>query len=185
MILTDPPYVDEWKENISPFLNVANRVLKPGGTLVMLIGHARLPEVFEGLRNCKTEFKDSALQFYHICALAHTGHLAAMHHVGAMNGFKPIIIAMKPPIHKPIKPYNDLIQGSGREKDIHDWQQSAGEVLPLVDAFSKPGDVILDPFMGSGTYGIVAKMTVRKFIGIEMDKNTFQDAHRCILEVEK
>lgn len=185
LILTDPPYISEWKDNISPFMTVANRILKPGGVMVMVIGHVRLPEVFAGFADCAKLFKDTPLQFYHMCALAHEGHLAAMHHVGAMNGYKPIVIAMKAPLHKPIKMYNDLIKGSGREKDIHEWQQSAEEVLPLVDAFSKPGDTILDPFMGTGTYGIVAKMTVRKFIGIEMDTNTFQDAHRHILEVEK
>jgi hypothetical protein len=177
--------VDEWKENIAPFMRVANRILKPGKALIMVTGHVRLPEIFEGFRECQTEFGDTSIQFYHICALAHKGHLAAMHHVGAMNGYKPIIIAMKPPDHKPFKMYNDLIEGSGREKDVHDWQQSAEEILPLVDAFSKPGDTILDPFMGAGTYGIVAKMTVRKFIGVEMDKNTYKDAHRHIMGVEK
>lgn len=185
LLVTDPPYVEEWKENITPFMRVANRVLKPGGVLVMVIDHVRLPDVFEGFADCKITFGDNALKFYHICALAHSGHLAAMHHVGAMNGFKPIVIAMKPPIHKPFKMYNDLIEGSGRDKAIHDWQQSVEEILPLIDAFSKPGDTILDPFMGAGTYGIAAKMTVRKFIGVEMDKNTYKDAHRNIMQAEK
>ena len=185
LIVTDPPYIDDWKSNITPFMRVANRVLKPGGALVMVIGHVRLPEVFEGFTDCKNTFGDNALKFYHICALAHSGHLAAMHHVGAMNGFKPIVIAMKPPIHKPYKMYNDLIEGSGRDKSIHDWQQSVEEILPLMDAFSKPGDTILDPFMGAGTYGVAAKMTIHKFIGVEMDKNTYKDAHRNILQADK
>lgn len=181
MVLTDIPYVDEWKENIVPFMTVVNRVLKPGGAMVMVVGHVRLPEVFEGFRQCDITYKEDALSYYHMCALAHEGHLAAMHHVGAMNGYKPIVIGMKGKHHKPFKMYNDLVKGSGREKDAHDWQQSAEEVLPLVDAFSKPGDVILDPCMGSGTYGIVAKMTVRKFIGIEINKDTYEDAHRRIV----
>lgn len=35
---------------------------------------------------------------------------------------------------------------------------------------SKPGDTVLDPFMGSGTVGLVCKETNRKFIGIEIKK---------------
>lgn len=187
LVLTDIPYVDEWKENISPCMTIFNRILKPGGAMIMVVGHVRLPEVFEGFRDCMREFGvkemgNAPLQFYHICALSHAGHLAAMHHVGAMNGFKPVIIGMKTPIHKPYKMYNDLIAGSGREKDTHEWQQSVEEILPLVDAFSKPGDVVCDPFMGSGTYGIAAKLTVRKFVGVEKDKTTFEDARRRIVQ---
>lgn len=184
MVLTDMPYIDEWKEFISPAMMVLNRIMKPGAFAVLVIGHVRLPEIFEGLHDCKTEFGDEALKFYHICALAHSGHLAAMHSVGAMNGFKPVIVLQKPPYRKPYKMYNDLIQGSGKSKETHEWQQSVEEILPMVDAFSKPGDVICDPFMGSGTYGIAAKLTVRRFVGVEIDKSTFDDARRRIVQAE-
>jgi len=169
LVVTDPPYVAEFSESIAPFMRIVNRVLKPGGALVMVIGHARLPEVFEGFRECGVEFGDDALEFYHICALAMSGRTAAMHHVGAQNGFKPVIIGVKNPQHKPYCMYNDLLTGSGREKDAHDWQQSAEELRPLIDAFSLPGETILDPFMGTGTYGLAAKRRARKFIGIDID----------------
>lgn len=185
MILTDVPYVEEWKENIAPFLSICNRILKPGGVVVTYLGHVRLPEYFDGLRECGVSFGKDAIKFYWECALAHAGFLAAVHPVGAMCGFKPIMIAMKPPIHKPYKMYNDLVQGSGREKSVHDWQQSAEEALPMVDAFTKPGDVILDPFMGAGTNGIISKMTLRKFIGIEIDKDTYNDAFREITKASQ
>jgi 16S rRNA G966 N2-methylase RsmD len=169
LVVTDPPYVAEFSENIAPFMRIVNRVLKPGGALVMVIGHVRLPEVFQGFRECEVEFGDDALEFYHICALTMSGRTAAMHHVGAQNGFKPVIIGVKNPQHKPYCMYNDLLTGSGREKDVHDWQQSAEELIPLIDAFSLPGETILDPFAGTGTYGIAAKRRARKFIGIDID----------------
>jgi site-specific DNA-methyltransferase (adenine-specific) len=168
-IITDPPYVLDWAENIAPFMIIANRILKPGGALIMYLGHARLREFFDGLRECELEFGENALQYYHECALEHTGHLAAMHHVGAMNGFKPILIAMKPPTHQPFGMYNDLIKGSGREKDAHEWQQSSEEILPLVDAFTRPGDTILDPLCGSGSTGAAVLIHARKFVGIDID----------------
>jgi len=185
-IITDVPYVDGWKDNISRFLFAAARILKPGGAVITYLGHIRLPEYFEALEfmreMAKAEGKGDIVEFYWQCALVHRGRLAAVHPVGANCGFKPVMIAMKPPKQKPYKYYNDLIEGSGREKDKHDWQQSGAELLPMIDAFTKPGDVILDPFMGVGTVGIMAKMTARKFIGCEIENDTYLLALRNFVD---
>jgi site-specific DNA-methyltransferase (adenine-specific) len=39
----------------------------------------------------------------------------------------------------------------------------------LITAATNEGDVVLDPFTGSGTTGVVSKMLHRKFIGIEIE----------------
>ena len=39
---------------------------------------------------------------------------------------------------------------------------------------SYKGDVVLDPFMGSGTVGLVCKQLERDFIGIELNKDYFE-----------
>ncbi|AIM40744.1 DNA methyltransferase [Idiomarinaceae phage 1N2-2] len=43
-------------------------------------------------------------------------------------------------------------------------------------SWSNEGDMVFDPFMGSGTTGKMAKLTGRKFIGIEIDPDYFQIA---------
>jgi DNA modification methylase len=40
----------------------------------------------------------------------------------------------------------------------------------LVNLGSSEGEIVLDPFMGSGTTGIACVLNNRKFIGIELDK---------------
>ena len=47
-------------------------------------------------------------------------------------------------------------------------------------SWSNENDVILDPFMGSGTVGKMAKLNNRKFIGIELDENYFEIAKERI-----
>jgi site-specific DNA-methyltransferase (adenine-specific) len=50
----------------------------------------------------------------------------------------------------------------------------------LIDLTTNAGDVILDPFMGSGTTGIAAKNLRREFIGIEISPEYFKIAQQRI-----
>jgi len=45
------------------------------------------------------------------------------------------------------------------------------EELPLrcIKASTKPGDIVLDPFCGTGTTGVACKRLGRKFVGIEIN----------------
>lgn len=47
-------------------------------------------------------------------------------------------------------------------------------------SWSNEGDVVFDPFMGSGTTGKVAKKLNRNFIGIELDDGYFEIAKERI-----
>ena len=42
-------------------------------------------------------------------------------------------------------------------------------MLELVELFTDPGDIVLDPFCGSGTTGVACIRLGRRFIGIEKD----------------
>ena len=54
---------------------------------------------------------------------------------------------------------------------------------PII-SWSNEGDTVLDPFMGSGTTGKIAKQLGRNFIGIELDKEYFEIAKKRINSVE-
>lgn len=54
----------------------------------------------------------------------------------------------------------------------------------LIERVTKPGDTILDPFMGSGTTGVACVKTGRNFIGCEIDKGYFDIATKRIEEAQ-
>ncbi len=55
----------------------------------------------------------------------------------------------------------------------------------IIHLGSKEGDLILDPFMGSGTTGVVAKKLGRNFFGIEIEKNYFNLAKNRIKNISE
>jgi len=65
-------------------------------------------------------------------------------------------------------------------KKAHSTQKPEGLLYRVIMASSRPGDVVLDPFFGSGTTGAVAKKLGRHWIGIERDKKYIKVAQKRI-----
>jgi site-specific DNA-methyltransferase (adenine-specific) len=51
--------------------------------------------------------------------------------------------------------------------ELHTNQKPVVALTPLIEAYSEPGDLILDPFAGSGSTGVAATQHNRRFILIE------------------
>jgi DNA modification methylase len=63
----------------------------------------------------------------------------------------------------------DVIDWSYRRKRLHPTQKPVTVLLPLVEAFSERGSLVLDPFAGSGSSLAAAVMLGRDYLGIELD----------------
>lgn len=59
---------------------------------------------------------------------------------------------------------------------LHPTQKPLALCEYLISSYSKPGDVVLDNAMGSGTTGVACKNLQREFVGIELDPNYFTEA---------
>ena len=66
------------------------------------------------------------------------------------------------------------------EKGFHPTQKNVLLMEWLIKIHSNENQIILDPFMGSGTAGVACKNLNRNFIGIEMDENYFNIAKERI-----
>jgi hypothetical protein len=72
--------------------------------------------------------------------------------------------------------HGDMLEPSARNKDEFRWQQQQGPAEYLIEVLTQPGQTVLDPFTGSGTYGLAAVARDRKFVGCEADAARFTQA---------
>lgn len=83
-----------------------------------------------------------------------------------------------------------LATGAERVKDpsgkkVHPTQKPEALLYRVILSSTNPGDVVLDPFFGTGTTGVVAKRLHRNWIGIEKDRRYVEIAQRRIDTVEE
>jgi len=75
--------------------------------------------------------------------------------------------------------YPDSILTFDRAKKLeHPTQKPVDMFAYLIRSYTKPGDVVMDFCMGSGTTGVAALMTGREFVGVEQDPAYFAIADR-------
>lgn len=65
----------------------------------------------------------------------------------------------------------------------HPCEKPLGLMLDLIELLSRPGDTVLDPFMGHGVVGQACQQLGRKFIGFEKDPGYFAEAANRLLKV--
>lgn len=171
-IITDPPYGEEHLDTWSELSAFADRVLKPGGYCIAYSGKYHLPEVLERL--------GKHIEYYWQLVVVHDGPGAKFFARNLRTGYKPILIFQKPPVESQVDFASDIIEGTGREKDDHDWQQAEGEAAELIDRFTNVDDRICDPMAGSGTVAVAAKRLDRRCVSIDRDKEAVKSTEERV-----
>lgn len=177
-IVTDPPYPREFVECYAALSETAARVLRPGGSCVVMCGQSYLPELMERMGR--------HLEYHWTAAYLTPGGQAVQLWDRKVNTFwKPLLWYMKPPA-KPEEWQGDVLGSKTNDNDkrFHDWGQSESGMAAIVDRFTFPGQTILDPFCGGGTTGVVCVKLGRMFIGSDCDESQINIAKTRLQEVE-
>ena len=162
-IITDPPYPKEFIQCYSDLSEYASKHLKEKGFLAAYSGQYNLPEVINRL--------SEHLTYVWTFCLYHVGKKQLVNGVNIMCGWKPVVIFSRGCKKMKFSVY-DVLVSEMREKESHEWQQNKDAIIPLIEVFTNPGELVVDPFCGSGSFGITANELGRRFIGAEINDTT-------------
>jgi 16S rRNA G966 N2-methylase RsmD len=172
-IITDPPY---GREHLALYETLGRRAaewLRPGGSLVCMTGQSHLPSVLTSLGGHLT-YRWTLAYLMPGCSLRVFGR-------SVFCEWKPVCWFVQEPYDGPF--IADVVTSGARDKRYHDWQQNEAGFAALVERFTRPGDVVLDPFCGCGTTGAAAVRLDRRFIGIDVDGPAVDVARRRLSAV--
>ena len=80
----------------------------------------------------------------------------------------------------------NLIKTKKRPSDhgLHPTQKPLSLMNALIELTTKPGQIVLDPFMGSGSTCVAAKSLGRKYLGFELDKSYYDIAKERLEKIQ-
>ena len=156
-IITDPPYEEKYIPLYEDLAKRAARVLRPGGSLVVMSGQYYLPQVLERMV--------LYMDYQWTLAYLTPGGTPTIWQRKVNTFWKPVLWFVKGRYDG--NWIGDVCTSPVSDKRFHEWGQSEEGMAELVERFTLPGDLILDPFCGGGTTGVVALQLGRRFIGID------------------
>jgi site-specific DNA-methyltransferase (adenine-specific) len=175
MVLTDPPYTDDFGERWEDLAQACARVLKPGAPFVAYCGNHNLPSVI-------AQLTEHLAWLWHV-VLVQPGRESRIMGMQIHNGHRDLLVLTAGP-YKPRRWLRDTLTSklASQDKSLHPWQQAADAPRYLVDLLCPEGGLVLDPCCGAATFGAVALAAGRGFLGIDVDPTTLAIAARRLAE---
>jgi len=179
LIVTDPPYLvryrprdgrrclnDDNADWLQPAFREMYRLLKPDAFCVSFYGWPWVDRFMAAWKS--VGFRPVSHLTWVKSHCSREGYTRSFHEVGFL------LAKGRPP--KPASPVSDVLPWQYTHNTLHPNQKPVIAITPLIEAFSNPGDIVLDPFAGSGTTGVAARACGRRFILIETAPRYFHIA---------
>jgi len=160
LLLTDIVYGKAFLGELAELAPLAQRILVDKGLFVTYCGQYDLDEVLAILGR--------SLTYRWVAASVWSSGANRIFPLNLRSNWKPIVIFSKGDWRERSR-WGDLFH-SKREKDWHDWQQSLADAESLVEHFSRPGDLVVDPCAGSFTNAVACRNLSRRFFGCDKDE---------------
>ncbi|HEY4359722.1 MAG TPA: DNA methyltransferase [Bryobacteraceae bacterium] len=179
-VLTDPPYLVRYKDRsgrtirndststvLDAFTDVF-RVMKPNTFCVSFYGWNRV---------------DAFFAVWKRAGFTPVGHLVFSKSYASSQRFlrythEAAYLLAKGHPAQPDEPISDVQPWHYSGNHGHPTEKSVETLRPIIRAFSKPGETVLDPFAGSGSSLVAAALLGRNYLGIELEQKYCDLAQR-------
>lgn len=171
-ILTDPPYIAAYRSRdnqtlrnddnaawLAPSFAAIHRVLKNDACAISFYGWPKVDLFFAAWK--QAGFRIAGHIVFRKRYASKTAFLQYRHEAAYL------LIKGNPSF--PAAPLPDVMDWTYTGNKHHPTQKSIHILKPLIETFTKPGQLVLDPFAGSGSTCVAAQRTGRDYIGIELD----------------
>jgi DNA modification methylase len=187
-VLTDPPYFVQYKDRsgrtirndrypgqILDAFNDVYRVLKPNSLCVSFYGWNRVDSFFSAWKGA------GFVPVGHI--VFSKSYASAQRFVRYQHEAAYLLAKGRPEL--PSAPISDVLPWHYTGNYNHPTEKSVDTIKPIIEAFTKAGDVVLDPFAGSGSSLVAAALLRRQYIGIELEQKYCEHAWRRLAGVTR
>lgn len=182
--ITDPPYLVNYRARdgrrcanddnaswLQPAMRELYRVLKPDRFCATFYGWPWIDRFMLAWKQCR--FRPVSHLVWVKSHCSREGYTRSFHEVGYL------LAKGRPP--RPVDPLHDVLGWQYTGNELHPNQKPVLAIAPLIAAYSCPGAIVLDPFAGSGTTGLAARICGRRFILIENVQHHCQTARARLL----
>jgi site-specific DNA-methyltransferase (adenine-specific) len=185
-ILTDPPYLVNYRPRdgrsvagddnaswLKPAFTQMYRVLQANGYCLSFYGWPHADRFMEAFR---------AAGFRPVGHFSFPkGYTSSIGHVRCRHECAYLLAKGNP--DRPRNPLADVIDwGENTGNKLHPTQKPVSVLLPIIDTYSAPQGKVLDPFAGSGSSLLAARMLGRRWLGIEIDTKYHAAASRRLAQ---
>ena len=180
-VLTDPPYFVRYKDRsgrtirndrypgkVLDAFNDVYRVLKPNSLCVSFYGWNRVDSFF-------TAWKGAGFTPVGHIVFSKT-YASAQRFLRYSHESAYVLAKGRPEL--PADPISDVLPWHYSGNHNHPTEKAVDTITPIIEAFTKAGDVVLDPFSGSGSSLVAAALLRRQYIGIELAQKYCDHARR-------
>lgn len=175
----------DWLVKMDQFLKEGSRVLKPKGALISFMAALKVGEIINIAQKHNFYYKTTGI-WHKTNPMPRNKDL---HFVNSVESWIYFVIDSKTSkFNNNGKLIHDFFESSNTPKSEkkhggHPTQKPVSILEHFINILTDKNDVVLDPFMGSGSTGVAAIMNKRKFIGIELEKKYTNIAKKRIQDV--
>ncbi|MCX2718759.1 DNA-methyltransferase [Lentiprolixibacter aurantiacus] len=167
---------EEWEEQMDKFLRESARILKKGGALLIFMSLMKVETIVKLASKYKFYYKTTGV-WHKTNPMPRNMNI---HFVNSTEGWIYFINNdTSGTFNNEGKVVHDFFESSlttTKEKGFgkHPTQKPTKLISHLIKHLSNINDVVVDPFMGSGTTGVSSKRLNRRFIGIDLDNDYYE-----------